>query len=79
LNQSLILSTAWRIAKDPGGNLPLILKSKYFPDTSIWRAKSSCPKSALWASVLKVKPLLEKGLLSANYRWFFFYLEYSLV
>jgi hypothetical protein len=28
LNQSLILSTAWRIAKDPGGNLSLILKSK---------------------------------------------------
>jgi hypothetical protein len=61
LNQSLSLSTAWRIAKDPGGNLSLILKSKYFPDTSIWRAKASCPKSAFWASVLKVKPLLEKA------------------
>jgi hypothetical protein len=61
LNQSLILSAAWRLAKDPGGNLSLILKSKYFPDTSIWRATASCPKSAFWTSVLKIKPILEKA------------------
>ena len=27
-------------------------------DTSIWLAKSNIPKSALWAAILKVKPLL---------------------
>ena len=57
-NQSLILSAAWRLAKDPGSQLALILKSKYHPDTSIWRARPNVPKSAFWCAILKVKPLL---------------------
>jgi hypothetical protein len=57
-NQSLILSTAWRIAQDPNSQLYNILKSKYFHDTSIWRAKPSVPKSAFWTSVIKVMPLV---------------------
>lgn len=61
LNQSLILSTAWRIAQNPTSNLALILKSMYHADTSIWRANSSCPKFAFWTAILKVKPLLESA------------------
>jgi hypothetical protein len=57
-NQGLILSAAWRLAKDPETQLALILKSKYHPDTSIWRAKSNVPKSAFWSAILKVKHLL---------------------
>ena len=34
INQSLILSAAWRIAKEPNSNLALILKSKYYANTS---------------------------------------------
>jgi hypothetical protein len=58
INQGLILSTAWRLAKDPQSQLSLILKAKYHHDTSIWRAKSNKPKSAFWTAILKVMPLL---------------------
>ena len=58
INQGLILSTAWRLAKEPQTQLAQILKAKYHHDTSIWRAKPNKPKSAFWAAILKVKPLL---------------------
>jgi hypothetical protein len=58
VNQGLILTAAWRIADHPDDLLHKILKSKYFHDCSIWRPKPNVPKSAFWASVLKVLPLL---------------------
>jgi hypothetical protein len=58
INQSLILSAAWRLAKEPHSQLAQILKAKYHHDTSIWRAKPNQPKSAFWSAILKVKPLL---------------------
>ena len=58
LNQGLILSAAWRLTKEPQSQIAQILKAKYHHDTSIWRAKSNKPKSAFWAAILKVKPLL---------------------
>lgn len=58
VNQGLILTAAWRLAKEPQSQLALILKAKYHHDTSIWRAKSDKPKSAFWAAILKVNPLL---------------------
>jgi hypothetical protein len=58
INQGLILSAAWRLANEPHSQLAQILKAKYHPDTSIWRAKPNKPKSAFWSAILKVKPLL---------------------
>uniref|UniRef100_A0A8R7UQZ0 Reverse transcriptase domain-containing protein n=1 Tax=Triticum urartu TaxID=4572 RepID=A0A8R7UQZ0_TRIUA len=58
VNRGLILSAAWRIAEEPQSFLSQVLKSKYFPDTSIWRAKNNIPKSGFWASILKVKHIL---------------------
>jgi hypothetical protein len=58
INQGLILSAAWRLAKEPDSQLAQVLKAKYHHDTSIWRAKSNVPKSAFWTAVLKVRPLL---------------------
>lgn len=58
INQGLILSVAWRLAKDPQSQLAQILKAKYHHDTSIWRAKPNKPKSAFWAAILKLQPLL---------------------
>ena len=43
INQGLILSTAWRLAKEPQTQLAQILKEKYHHDTSIWRAKPNKP------------------------------------
>jgi hypothetical protein len=58
INQGLILSTAWRLAKEPQNQVAQILKAKYHHATSIWRATSNIPKSAFWSAILKVKPLL---------------------
>jgi hypothetical protein len=38
-----------------------ILKSKYFTDTSIWRAKPNVPKSAYRSSVIKILHLLQEN------------------
>ncbi|XP_071685316.1 uncharacterized protein [Lolium perenne] len=54
INQGLILSAAWRLANEPHSQLAQILKAKYHPDTSIWRAKPNKPKSAFWSAILKV-------------------------
>jgi hypothetical protein len=58
MNQVLILTAAWRLAKEPQIQLALILKAKYHHDTSIWRAKQNKPKYAFWTAILKTKPLL---------------------
>jgi hypothetical protein len=58
INQGLILSAAWKLAKEPQNQVAQILKAKYHHDTSICRAKSNVPKSAFWSAILKVKPIL---------------------
>jgi hypothetical protein len=59
MNQGLILMAAWRIADEPHDFLHDVLKSKYFPDSSIWRPNANTPKSAFWASILKILPILK--------------------
>jgi hypothetical protein len=59
INQGLILMAAWRLAEQPNNFLHQVLKSKYFPDSSLWRPNSNVPKSAFWASILKVLPILK--------------------
>jgi hypothetical protein len=50
---------AWRIADRPHDFFHAVLKSKYFPDSSIWRPNANTPKSAFWASILKILPILK--------------------
>jgi hypothetical protein len=59
MNQALILMAAWRIAEQPNDFLHSVLKSKYFPNSSVWRPNSNAPKSAFWASILKMLPILK--------------------
>jgi hypothetical protein len=59
MNQALIVMAAWRLADQPNNFLHLVLKSKYFPESSIWRPNSNVPKSAFWASILKILPILK--------------------
>jgi hypothetical protein len=62
MNQALILMAAWRIAEAPTHDfLHAILKSKYFHDSSIWRPNPNIPKSAFWASILKILPILKSN------------------
>lgn len=59
VNQGLILASAWRIANSPNSHLHLVLKSKYFWNSSFWTATSNTPKSAFWSSILKMLPKLK--------------------
>lgn len=59
MNQGLILASSCRLANAPNSHLSLVLKSKYFPDSSIWTATSSPPKSAFWSSILRMLPKLK--------------------
>jgi uncharacterized membrane protein YbaN (DUF454 family) len=59
MNQGLIVMAAWRLADQPDNFLHLVLKSKYFPDSSIWRQNSNVPKSAFWTSILRILPILK--------------------
>ena len=60
MNQGLLLTTAWRIANNKYDYLYAVLRSKYFADSSIWRPNTNVPKSAFWASILKVLPILNQ-------------------
>jgi hypothetical protein len=59
MNQGLILMAAWRIADQPNNFFHAVLKSKYFPNSSIWRPNPNAPKSAFWASIIKTLPILK--------------------
>ena len=59
INKSLILAASWRLAKEPSSHLYHVLQAKYFPITTIWKATVAPPKSAFWASILKMLPKLK--------------------
>ena len=46
MNQGLLLAAAWRLADNPDSHIYQVLRAKYFPSSSIWRAHSNTPKSA---------------------------------
>jgi hypothetical protein len=59
MNQASILLAAWRIAHQPNDFIRAVLKSKYFPYSSILRPKPNTQKSSFWSSVIKVLPILK--------------------
>ncbi|KAM3328804.1 hypothetical protein ACQJBY_026121 [Aegilops geniculata] len=59
INESLILAAAWRLAINPTSHLYSVLRAKYFPNTTIWKATLAPPKSAFWAAILKMFPKIK--------------------
>jgi hypothetical protein len=59
MNQALILMAAWRIVDQLNEYLHSVLKSKYFPNSSLWRPNPNVPKSVFCASILKILPILK--------------------
>lgn len=49
------MPSAWRIATEEESMASRVLRAKYFHNTSFWRAKGNCPKSAFWTSILNIK------------------------
>lgn len=52
VNKSLVLHSAWLIASNKDPFLTGVLKSKYYPRTSFWKAPTHGTKSAFWSSIL---------------------------
>jgi hypothetical protein len=61
VNRSLLLNAAWKIATGKNAFLSEVLKSKYHPDTSFWKAGNNTTKSAFWSSIMNVKDILIKN------------------
>ncbi|EEE50807.1 hypothetical protein OsJ_31193 [Oryza sativa Japonica Group] len=61
VNKSILVQSAWRILTNPNDLLSSVLKSKYFPNTSFWKARTDMPKSAFWSSILQVRDVLEEA------------------
>ena len=55
MNEALITGLAWRMLDEPNTLWARILKGKYFPHTSFWRANTQGSKSWTWESILKVR------------------------
>jgi hypothetical protein len=61
VNKSLLLNAAWKVATGKNQFLSDILKAKYHPNTSFWKAGNSQCKSAFWSSIMHVKDILIKN------------------
>ncbi|KAK8462242.1 hypothetical protein SEVIR_1G175150v4 [Setaria viridis] len=55
VNKSLVSHSAWLIASNTDPLLSSVIKAKYFPNTSFWRATCHGTRSAFWSSILQVK------------------------
>lgn len=62
MNKAILLNVAWRIVTSQDSITSRILKSKYSPFTSFWKAPTNTPKSAFWTSILKVREPLTNAV-----------------
>lgn len=58
VNRSLLLNAAWKIATGKNSFLSQVLKAKYHPYDSFWKAKNPRSRSAFWSSILSIKETL---------------------
>lgn len=61
-NMSLILNAAWRLVSKLDEQVSQILRGKYFPNTSFWRASKNSPKSVFWSSILNLRKTLKDSV-----------------
>lgn len=62
INKSLLIHSAWNVATNKNPILTSILKAKYFPDTSFWKAPSPPSRSIYWSSIMQVKHHLHSNV-----------------
>ncbi|KAJ1265829.1 hypothetical protein BS78_08G104300 [Paspalum vaginatum] len=55
VNKSLVIHSAWMVAANEDPLLSKVLKSKYCPHTSFWKAPLTGSRSVFWSSVQAVK------------------------
>jgi len=55
VKSSLIIHTAYDIANNNNSLLSVVLKAKYFHNSSFWTTNTSGPRSIFWSSIMQVK------------------------
>ncbi|WVZ70245.1 hypothetical protein U9M48_018925 [Paspalum notatum var. saurae] len=58
VNKSLVTHSAWMVAAQKDSFLSNVLKAKYYPHTSFWKAPSTGSRSVFWSSIQAVKPYI---------------------
>jgi hypothetical protein len=61
INKSLIIHAAWKVANNNNHFLLAILKAKYHPNDSFWKAPNTGSRSIFWSSIMQVKDLLDNN------------------
>ena len=62
VNKGLILNATWRLVTKPEEQVSQVLKGKYFPSTSFWKASSNSSKSVFWSSILCFRKTLREAV-----------------
>ncbi|XP_060959161.1 uncharacterized protein LOC115699843 [Cannabis sativa] len=62
-NQAMLAKQAWRVFKCPDSLLSLVLKARYFPNSSILDAGPGHSPSYTWRSILWGRDLMKQGLI----------------
>lgn len=60
-NLALLAKLIWRIITKPNHLMSQVLKSKYFPNSSIFNAQIGANSSWLWKSLTSALPVIDKG------------------
>jgi hypothetical protein len=61
INKSLIIHATWKVANNNNPFLSAILKAKYHPNDSFWKAPNTGSRSIFWSSIMQVKDLLDNN------------------
>ncbi|WCJ29809.1 Retrovirus-related Pol polyprotein from type-1 retrotransposable element R2 [Euphorbia peplus] len=61
-NLAFLAKQGWRLLTQPDSLCARILKAKYYPNSTFLRASIGINPSYTWRSILKGRPILEKGL-----------------
>ncbi|WVZ83725.1 hypothetical protein U9M48_030845, partial [Paspalum notatum var. saurae] len=67
VNKSLVTHAAWMIAAQREPFLSKVLKAKYHPHTSFWKAPSSGVRSVFWSSIQSVRQYINESCIYQIY------------
>ncbi|KAJ1268096.1 hypothetical protein BS78_07G110700 [Paspalum vaginatum] len=61
VSKSLVTHSAWMVAAQKDTFLSNVLKAKYHPHSSFWKATSTGSRSVFWSSIQNVKHFIHKN------------------